>query len=58
MRSLSQGHSDGHALVAMPLTEPSLPPLRSGADVFAKAFHGNHCKTHMRSTKMCNLVEH
>ena len=34
--TLGQGHSDGHPLVAKPLTEPSLsPPLRGARDVFA-----------------------
>ena len=41
--SFSQGHSDGHPLVAMPLTEPSLSPPRCGARSDANS-HGRHLK--------------
>ena len=51
VRTFSQDHSDGHPLVAMPLTEPSLPPPPRGGVVFAMAFHGNHYKTNERLTR-------
>ena len=46
VRSFSQGHSDGHPLVAMPLTEPSLSPPHCGArsSVFAMHQHVDHYK--------------
>ena len=46
VRSFSQGHSDGHPLVAMPLTEPSLSSPHCGArsSVFAMHQHVDHYK--------------
>ena len=52
VRSFSQGHSDGHPLVAMPLTEPSLAPLLGGSSVFSISHDAAHYKTnHSSSTK-------
>ena len=49
VRSFSQGHSDGHPLVAMPLTEPSLPPPHGGSSVFNISHDAAHYKTNNSS---------
>ena len=54
----SQGHSDGHPLVAMPLTEPLLSPPHCGARSDANS-HGRHLKAQKKiaNTKWSNLHE-
>ena len=52
---LQPGHGDGHPLVAMPVTEPSLHPPPCGPNVFS--ILADHCKTRKSSTVRVNLSE-
>ena len=57
MRGFSQDHGDGHPLVAMPLTEPSLSPPQCGARCsFAMHQHVDHYKAR-KINKRVNLSE-
>ena len=48
VRNFSQDHGDGHPLVAMPLTEPSLSPPHCGARSDANS-HVRHLKAQQKS---------